>query len=81
MPGEAYVTGGVVRGVSDIFGESKAAAFAGLRSLVQMGEAAKRRGSTLPLLRRLSTRSVDAEYEAIPMTREGSVSPLPRGAV
>jgi hypothetical protein len=81
MPGEAYVTGGISRGVTDIFEESKAAAFAGLRSMIQIGEAAKRRGSTLPLLRRLSTRSVDAEYEAIPMTREGSVSPLPRNVV
>lgn len=79
MPGQQHISGGIVRGVADLVEEGKMSALMGIRSLVRIGEAAKRRGSTLPLLRRLSVRPDAGAYEAIPMGRNGS--PMPRGGV
>ncbi|WWD21309.1 hypothetical protein CI109_105793 [Kwoniella shandongensis] len=70
-PGGLYEpSGGAQRGLStfkDTFAD-------GMRSLIQFGKAVERRGSTLPLLRRLSLRNNGgggsvprAEYEAIPL--------------
>jgi len=71
MPGQQHVTGGLVRGVADLVEEGKLSALSGIRSLARFGEAAKRRGSTLPLLRRMSARPDSAAYETIPMQGEG----------
>ena len=62
--------------MADLVEDGKMSAFSGLRSLARFGEAAKRRGSTLPLLRRLSVRPDSGAYEAIPMRGDGS--PMPR---
>jgi hypothetical protein len=78
MPGEKYERGGMFRGISIIFHETREMAAESARAAVRFGQAVERRGSTLPLLRRMSARfgSVGggggAEYEAIPLGRPGS---------
>ena len=73
MPGEPYEVGGMARGLSDMFWDTKELALAGFRGAARFGRAVERRGSTLPLLRRLSLRPSPAEYEAIPLVRPESV--------
>ncbi|KAK8844036.1 hypothetical protein IAR55_006830 [Kwoniella newhampshirensis] len=78
-PGGIYEISGVRRGLSSLISETKETFSEGMKSLVQFGKAVERRGSTLPLLRRLSLRSVSdrvpiAEYEAIPL--DSTVEPI-----
>jgi hypothetical protein len=87
MPGERYERGGVLRGLSDLFAETREIAADSMRAAIQFGKAVERRGSTLPLLRRMSRHGSGstsigagrAEYESIPLERPGSVSPSPFG--
>ncbi|WRT69073.1 uncharacterized protein IL334_006056 [Kwoniella shivajii] len=68
MPNEPYSPGGTIKGFRSLLGD-----------LVSMGTEIGRRGSTLPLLRRLSLRRPStARYEAIPLDRSNtpSISPV-----
>ncbi|KAK4685073.1 P-type Cu+ transporter, partial [Tremellales sp. Uapishka_1] len=66
-PGEKYVRGGFARGMLDLASDSRDLTKEGIRSVVQFGQDVGRRGSSLPLLRRFSTQSPGAAYEAIPL--------------
>jgi len=78
MPGEPYEAGGITRGLLDVFRDTKDLAVDGMIRVIQIGQAIERRGSTLPLLRRLSLRPSTNEYEAIPLDRAARTpSPLP----
>lgn len=79
MPGQTHVSGGLVRGVSGLVEDTKAAAIDSLMSMVRLGEAARRRSSTLPLLRRFSVRPDRGAYETIPMSGQASRSVTPMG--
>ncbi len=76
MPGEPYQPGGVVRGFSELVRGTRELALDVVRSAVQFGKAVEKRGSTVPLLRRFSLRPSAVEYEAIPLGRPGSGSPV-----
>ncbi|WVR09060.1 hypothetical protein IAU60_006121 [Kwoniella sp. DSM 27419] len=77
LPSDLYSPGGTARGLSRLVAEAKDSAMGGIRGLVAFGQAVERRGSTLPLLRRLSLRrSSRAEYEAIPLGRSGTPNGL-----
>ncbi|WVW79360.1 hypothetical protein I302_101328 [Kwoniella bestiolae CBS 10118] len=72
MPDDPYSPGGTVKGLSKLLVEFKESA----KSIVSLGSEITRRGSTLPLLRRLSLRRPSrSAYEAIPLDR--SNTPLP----
>lgn len=85
MPGEAFVPGGFFVGVSELAGEYKDWVAGSIANIKRVGQDVGRRGSTLPLLRRLSLRRGSLgvprrnEYESIPLDRGSAVSPLPRG--
>ena len=81
MPGDTFEHGGLRRGIPLLFDASKSFLADSVHSLTRLGNAIERRGSTLPLLRRLSVRvrapSLPNEYEAIPLHRPGTGSPHP----
>lgn len=79
MPGQTYISGGIITGVSGLIDETKSSAMGSIKAIVQFGQEAKRRGSTLPLLRRFSVRPDRGVYETIPMGMEGSRSVTPMG--
>ena len=78
-PNETYVPGGVIMGISGLWSGAADGARETIRTLIQLGEAAGRRGSTLPLLRRLSLRRPSRNaYEAIPLGRGArGTTPMP----
>lgn len=72
MPGEAFEIGGIRRGIPTLIAAGRSFIADTLDSVVRLGNAIERRGSTMPLLRRLSIRvrapSLPNEYEAIPLS-------------
>ena len=86
MPGEAHQVGGLRQGIPSLIASSKAFMADSLDSVIRIGHAIERRGSTMPLLRRLSVRvrapSLPNEYEAIPLHQPDSSAPTrPTSAV
>jgi hypothetical protein len=86
MPGEPYQVGGLRQGIPTLVASSKSFIAESLDSVIKLGHAIERRGSTMPLLRRLSIRvrapSLPNEYEAIPLHRPNSAAPTrPTSAV
>jgi hypothetical protein len=79
MPGEAYQIGGLRQGIPSLLDSSREFVSESLNSVVRLGHAIERRGSTMPLLRRLSVRVrapiLPNEYEAIPLHRPDSARP------
>jgi len=79
MPGEAFQVGGLRQGIPSLISYSKAFVADSLESVIRFGHAIERRGSAMPLLRRLSIRvrapSLPNEYEAIPLHRPDSAVP------
>jgi hypothetical protein len=79
MPGEAYQIGGLRQGIPSLLASSRELVSDSLNSVVRLGHAIERRGSTMPLLRRLSIRAraptLPNEYEAIPLHRPDSARP------
>ncbi|WWC91209.1 uncharacterized protein L201_006151 [Kwoniella dendrophila CBS 6074] len=80
MPNEPYSPGGTVKGFSKMLFELKETTIDGLKGIISIGSEVTRRGSALPLLRRLSLRRPSrSAYEAIPLDR--SNTPLPPNPV
>ncbi|WVQ93212.1 hypothetical protein IAU59_000276 [Kwoniella sp. CBS 9459] len=70
LPSDPYSPGGTAKGLTKLINNARESALEGVRGLVAIGQAVERRGSTLPLLRRLSLRRPSREaYEAIPLDR------------
>ncbi|KAL7423999.1 Cu(2+)-transporting P-type ATPase [Cryptotrichosporon argae] len=65
---EVYAPGGLWTGLAELYGDAADLVLESGRGAIRLGQAIERRGSTLPLLRRLSrTPAVRNEYEAIPL--------------
>ncbi|WWC73094.1 uncharacterized protein I206_107059 [Kwoniella pini CBS 10737] len=76
MPNEPYSPGGTIKGFSSLLSDFKETTIDGFKGIISLGSEVGRRGSTLPLLRRLSLRRPSrSAYEAIPLDRSGT--PLP----
>jgi Cu+-exporting ATPase len=85
MPGEAYQVGGLRQGIPSLIATSRGFVADALDSVIKLGLAIERRGSTVPLLRRLSVRvrapSLPNEYEAIPLSGSDGSPSRPTSAV
>nr|XP_018999209.1 Cu2+-exporting ATPase [Kwoniella mangroviensis CBS 8507]OCF62670.1 Cu2+-exporting ATPase [Kwoniella mangroviensis CBS 8507] len=73
MPDEPYSPGGTLNGLSKILFEFRDS----MSSIISLGSEITRRGSLLPLLRRLSLRRPSrSAYEAIPLDRSNTPIPV-----